>query len=189
MKKIVVIVIMSFLCTAAQAQKGSLEKRDFQIGAFTGLELSGVMEATVEHSASHTLSIETYSDVFDYLDVKVRGGILQIGFKNGGLPRAIQRKYRNLEILCKVTLPELNSLGLSGVTKVYVKDNFKTDRMNIELSGVTKADLLYMTCHDLDIEVSGVSELKMNGEAEQVNMEISGASKGFFVFEGKSITF
>jgi len=46
-----------------------------------------------------------------------------------------------------------------------------------------------MECSDLEVEVSGVSELKMNGQADQVNIEISGASKGFFVFEGKTVTF
>ncbi|HPW78662.1 MAG TPA: DUF2807 domain-containing protein [Bacteroidales bacterium] len=188
MKKLVAIFVTIFLCSAVQAQNG-LEKRKFQVEAFSGLELSGVMEATVERSASHTLFIETYPDVFEYLEVKVSRGVLHIGFIKGGLPRAIQRKYRSLEITCKVTLPVLSSLELSGVTKVYVKDDFKTDKMDIELSGVTKADLKYMECSDLEVEVSGVSELKMNGQADQVNIEISGASKGFFVFEGKTVTF
>ncbi|MDD2539015.1 MAG: DUF2807 domain-containing protein [Bacteroidales bacterium] len=180
---------MTFLCTAVLAQKESLEKRKFQVEAFSGVELSGVINATVEQSHAHSLSIETYSDVFEYLHVKVKNGILQIGFKNGGLPRSIQRKYRNLDISCKVTLPELKDIEMSGVTKLYVKDGFKTSAMNIELSGVSKAELKYLECNDLDIEVSGVCELRMNGQADQLDLEISGASKGFFVFDGKTITF
>lgn len=189
MKKLVILTIMTFLCTAVLAQKESLEKRKFQVEAFSGVELSGVINATVEQSHAHSLSIETYSDVFEYLHVKVKNGILQIGFKNGGLPRSIQRKYRNLDISCRVTLPELKDIEMSGVTKLYVKDGFKTSAMNIELSGVSKAELKYLECNDLDIEVSGVCELRMNGQADQLDLEISGASKGFFVFDGKTITF
>ena len=59
--------------------------------------------------------------------------------------------------------------------------------MNIELSGVSKAELKYLECNDLDIEVSGVCELRMNGQADQLE---SGDQRCFHgLFDGKTITF
>lgn len=189
MKKLLIITILSLLSTVALAQKEAIEKRNFQTGPFTGVELSGVVEATLEKSNAHSVSVETYGEVFDYLDVKVKNGILHIGFKNGGLPRSIQRKYRNLKVISKVTLPVLESVEMSGVTKLFARDRFKANELNIELSGVSNAEFEYIESTAMDVEISGVSKVQLYGDTEQLNLEISGASKGFFVLENKTLTF
>ena len=82
MKKLVILTIMTFLCTAVLAQKESLEKGNFRLRLFR----TGIVRSDKCHRGAitcHSLSIETYSDVFEYLHVKVKNGILQIGFKNG----------------------------------------------------------------------------------------------------------
>ncbi|MFA5768822.1 MAG: DUF2807 domain-containing protein [Bacteroidales bacterium] len=189
MKKILIITILSLLSNVAMAQKEAVEQRNFQVGPFTGVELSGVVEVTIEKSNSHSVSLETYGEVFDHLDVKVRNGILHIGFKDGGLPRSIQRKYRDLKIISKVTLPVLENVEMSGVTKLFARDRFNSNELNIELSGVSHAEFEYIESAAMDIEISGVSKIQLYGVTEQLDLEISGASKGFFVFENKTITF
>ncbi|MFA5301543.1 MAG: DUF2807 domain-containing protein [Bacteroidales bacterium] len=189
MKKILIITILSLLSNVAMAQKEAVEQRNFQVGPFTGVELSGVVEVTMEKSNSHSVSLETYGEVFDHLDVKVRNGILHIGFKDGGLPRSIQRKYRDLKIISKVTLPVLENVEMSGVTKLFARDRFNSNELNIELSGVSHAEFEYIESAAMDIEISGVSKIQLYGVTEQLDLEISGASKGFFVFENKTITF
>jgi len=189
MKKIVTIIIISLFSTMTWAQQGSLEKRNFQVGAFSGIEVSGVVKVNVAKSPVHSLSVETYDDVFQYLDIEVRDGNLHIGIVNGGIPKQVQRKYKGLDIECEVTLPELRSIEMSGVTKMYVRDPFATGVMKIELSGVTYAELKQITCDNLDIEISGVSEIQLHGITDQLDLEISGASKGYFGLEGKTITF
>lgn len=189
MKKIFTIIILSLLSTVALAQKGVLEKRNFQVDPFTGVELSGVVEVTMEKSNSHSVSLETYDEVFEYLEVYVKNGILHIGFKNGGVPRSIQRKYRDLKVTSKVTLPVLENVEMSGVTKLFARGRFTSKALNVELSGVSHAEFEYVESADMDIEVSGVSKIQLYGDAEQLNLEISGASKGFFAFENKTLTF
>ncbi len=189
MKKLLIITIFSLFSTVLLAQKEAMETRNFQIGPFTGIELSGVVEVTLEKSNSYSVSLETYGEVFDYLDVKVRNGILHIGFKNGGIPRSIQRKYRDLKVVSKVTLPVLESLEMSGVTKLFARDRFNSNKLNIELSGVSQAEFEYIQSTEMDIEVSGVSKIQLYGDTEQLKLEISGASKGFFVMENKTLTF
>ncbi|HPJ55820.1 MAG TPA: DUF2807 domain-containing protein [Bacteroidales bacterium] len=189
MKKLFIITILSLLSTIALAQKETLEKRNFQVDSFTGIAVSGVVEVTLEKSASHSVSLETYNEVFEYIEVKVRNGILHIGFKDGGVPRSIQRKYKDLKVTSKVTLPVLESVELSGVTKLFARDRFDSHDLNIELSGVSQAEFEYIESAAMDVEVSGVSKIQLYGETEQLDLEISGASKGFFVMENKSLTF
>ncbi|MDD2289461.1 MAG: DUF2807 domain-containing protein [Bacteroidales bacterium] len=189
MKKIVTIIFMTLFCTVALAQKETIEKRNIKVNPFSGVEISGIVNVTIEKSASHSLSVETYNQIFEYLDIKVRNGVLSIGIVNGGIPKAVQRKYKNLEVICRITMPELKSIGMSGVTKLYVRDPFVTGSMNIELSGVTHAEIKQIECSDLQVEISGVSDIQMHGLTEQLNLEISGASKGFFGLDGKTITF
>ncbi len=190
MKKITtLLIILTLACVPAFAQKWDMEKREFQPGSFTGVDLSGIVHVVIEKAETHTLSVETYADVFQYLEVTNRNGILHIGLKNGKLPRSIERKYRGLQILCKVTLPELKWVHTSGVVRLSVGDAFRTDSMKIELSGVTKIDVKYLECNELDIEASGVSEISMYGQTDQLNVELSGASKGYFSLEGKTLTF
>jgi hypothetical protein len=189
MKKILIVTILSLLSTVALAQKEAVEKRNFQVGPFTGIEISEVVEVTVEKSSSHSVSVETYDEVFEYLEVNVKKGILHIGFKDGGIPRSIQRKYRDLKVISKVTLPVLESVELSGVTKLFARDRFHSKELNIELSGVSHAEFEYIESAAMDIEVSGVSKIQLYGATEQLDLEISGASKGFFVLENKTLTF
>jgi hypothetical protein len=188
MKKLFIITILSLLSTVALAQKEAIEKRNFQTGPFTGVELSGVVEVTLEKSNAHSVSLETYGEVFDYLDVKVKNGILHIGFKNGGLPRSIQRKYRNLKVISKVTLPVLESVEMSGVTKLFARDRFKANELNIELSGVSNAEFEYIESTAMDVEISGVSKgffVMENKTLTFADIEISGSGEG--TFEGKAI--
>mgnify|MGYP002408243207 CR=1 FL=1 len=180
---------MTLFCTVALAQKESVEKRNFKVEPFSGVEISGVVKVTIEKSPSHSVSVLTYNEVFDYLDIEVRKGVLYIGIVDGGIPKSVQRRYKNLEIECTLTMPELRSIGMSGVTKLYVRDPFVTNSMNIELSGVTFAEIKQIECNDLQVELSGVSDIQMYGVTEQLDLEISGASKGFFGLVGKTITF
>ena len=180
MKKIVTIIFMTLFCTVALAQKETIEKRNIKVSPFSGVEISGIVNVTIEKSPSHSLSVETYNQVFEYLDIKVRNGVLSIGIVNGGIPKAVQRKYKNLEVICRITMPELKSIGMSGVTKLYVRDPFVTGSMNIELSGVTHAEIKQIECNDMQVEISGVSDIQMYGLTEQLN---------FFGLDGKTITF
>lgn len=182
-------VLLTLVSTLAFAQKEVIEKRQFQPGIFTGVDLSGIVHVVIEKSDVHTLSVETYANVFDYLKVTNRNGVLCIGLQDGGLPKSIQRKYKDLEVLCKVTLPELKWIQTSGVVHLSVRDAFRTDKMEIELSGVTKVDMKYLECNELEIEVSGVSEISLYGQTDQLSAELSGASKGYFSLEGKTLTF
>jgi hypothetical protein len=189
MKKSAVVVLFALIWLPLQAQKNVPETRHFQVANYTGIETSGIVHVVVEKADEYALSIETYPEVFPYLDVQVKNGILRIGLIDGGLPKSIHRKYRDLKVLCKVKLKDLNRLQTCGVAKIYVRDSFYTKEMKIELSGVSEIDIQDVECNVLDIEISGVSELSVYGKTEELQAEISGASKGYFYLEGKTITF
>lgn len=189
MKKSAIIILLALFALPLQAQKGTPEKRDFQVAHFSGIQASDIVQVVVEKADEYALSIETPPEIFKYLDIQVRDGILHIGLIRGGLPRSIQKKYRNLEILCKVKLKELDWLQTGGVAKIYVRDPFRTNKMKIELSGVSEIDAKQVDCNELSVEISGVSELTFYGKTEELRSEVSGASKAYFYLEGKTITF
>ena len=120
MKRTATLFVLLTLVSTLACSKEVIEKGSFQPGIFTGVDLSGIVHVVIEKSDVHTLSVETYADVFDYLKVTNRNGVLCIGLQDGGLPKSIQRKYKDLEVLCKVTLPELKWIQTSGVVHLSV---------------------------------------------------------------------
>lgn len=189
MKKMVTVGLMLLVSTLSFAQHPGLESRNFKVSSFSGLEISGIFDVTLVQSSNFSVKVETHPELFEYLEVYVKGDVLHLGYKNGGIPKHIQRKYNNMEIQAKVSMPVIRNLEMSGVTKLTTNDSFRTTDMSIELSGVTKVNFGYLECLNLNAELSGVSKIDMKVKAEELNLEASGASKAFLTFEEKIITF
>lgn len=189
MNKMFTVGLMLLVSTLSFAQNRGLESRNFKVSSFSELEISGVYDVTLVKSNNFSVKVETHPELFEYLEVTVKGNKLHLGYKDGGIPKHLQKKYNNMEIIASVSMPVICNLEMSGVTKLTTKDTFKTTDMSIELSGVTKVDFGFLECLNLEAELSGVSKIEMKVKTEELDLEASGASKAFFTFEEKNITF
>lgn len=75
-----------------------------------------------------------------------------------------------------ITLPELNSITISGVGKVRSDSTIRTNSLRISISGDGKVNLP-IDVNRLEIGISGIGKLELSGKANTVETNISGSGK------------
>lgn len=117
------------------------------VADFKGIDVGGVFQ--VEVTAGKEFSVEVVADdnLLPYIKTQVERGVLRI--------ETTDRIDSETPLLVRISAPDITSVEVSGVAKV-------------ELAGVKNSSL--------EIDTSGASKLKIEGETSHVKLEVSGSS-------------
>ena len=128
--------------------RGSMETHTIRASNFTGLHISGGYELVFRQTANASVSMYIQSNLFEYVETEVRGGVLYISstrnFNTGS--RNTPRLY--------VNAPDLNLLSVQGAVE---------------------ADIV-LEVAELEIDVSGAASVNLQGSAEILNISSAGAA-------------
>src|SRR5688500_14759325 len=82
---ILIPVLMLGACSIGEASEGSGQRgsREFQVGAFDRISLTGSSNVVVTVGGAPSVRAEGDSALLEKLEVKVENGILRIGYKKG----------------------------------------------------------------------------------------------------------
>ena len=103
----------------------------------------------------------------------------------------MRNNNRNIEgIKVYLQMPTIENLDLSGASSLKAMGSFKTDELDVELSGASSISGLVISGNDLSLDCSGASTLNLKGDFKTIEAEISGASEivlnsNSTVFEGE----
>ena len=107
------------------------------------------MVVQVNQADSYSVTVSTYENVFEHLDISQSGKTLSIHLTRGS--------YSNTATKVTITMPEL---------------------LGFKLSGASKGDIQgFKSSSDFELTVSGASRLNVNMETGRTEMDISGASR------------
>ncbi len=129
--------------------KGDIISKQFDFKDFNAIQAGSAIEVQVNQADTYGVTISTYENIFDHLDVTQSGKTLDIHLKSGSFGRT--------DIKAVITMPELASFDLSGASKGNVQG--------------------FKATNDLTLKVSGASQLTLNKEAGKTTADVSGASK------------
>jgi len=148
------------------------EKKDFK--NFTSLDISSAFEVDITQSSMYSVEISADEDLFDYIEVTQTGSELKIYLS----PRHIFTDFtlgsRVLE--AKISMASLHGLELSGASKGTVTGFRSASPLMLNVSGATTLKLVNITAGDTECEVSGASKLTGNLTAGYAYFNVSGAS-------------
>ncbi len=166
MKKIFsIVVIMTFMVSIGMSQS----KINIDADDFTGISFGVAGNLTLEQGNSFKVVLEGDEDLLDAIEVKVRDGRLTIRKPNW-------RQARNEKLTVYVTMPEIESLSVSGSGTLTNKGSLKCDKLKIGLSGSGDVELDGLTANILDIGISGSGGVNLEGNgAEDASISISGS--------------
>ncbi len=133
---------------------------------FKGVEAGGAFEIEVTAQAENGLEIDGDDNILPLIKTEVRGGVLHIGSDKGfNVSEPIQ---------IKISTKDIQSLDLSGASQAIVK-NIKNDRFEIDVSGASNIKIQGETA-SLKIDSSGASKIDCEKlTARSVNVSTSGA--------------
>ena len=161
--------------------------KEYKFGKITSIEASSVYDIEVTQGNSGTVKV-VYDEFFkDRLMVNYINGKLNLEVAS----TKMRNNNRNIEgIKVYLQMPTIEDLDLSGASSLKAMGSFKTDELDVELSGASSISGLVISGNDLSLDCSGASTLDLKGDFKTIEAEISGASEivlnsNSTVFEGE----
>ncbi|WP_430899705.1 MULTISPECIES: head GIN domain-containing protein [unclassified Paraflavitalea] len=181
MKSVVFALVGMFTVAVASAQKvindPNIETRKVS-GSFHAIRVSNSVDLYLSQANEEAVAVSA-TDVESRNRIKtdVVDGVLKIyidaehqWWKQNG-----KKKFR-----AYVSVKSIDKLVSSGASDVYVSGVLKGEKLNLELSGASdfKGSVDFTT---VDANISGASDIEINGKVNKLKVEASGASdfKGF----------
>lgn len=144
--------------------------QNFDLEGFKGIEVGGTFHVLINQGDKYDIEFmaEREKDIED-LNVRLNGSELDIDFRD--------RFFRNRgKVLVYITMPNLESLDISGASKMKVLGFENVSNLDVDISGASNAKL-DIEAKNLKVDASGASKLEVRGRVDDVELDISGASR------------
>jgi hypothetical protein len=158
---------------------GNVVVQERQVSDFNEIMITGVGRVFVTQGDTESLSIETDDNLMEYIETRVRGNTLEIGFTDdtsfspGGGRKILEPTDG---FVFRITAVELKGISLSGAARFEV-EKLKTDQLDVNLSGAGDIRVEDLNANQLDVVVSGAGDVELSGKVEEQQVNLSGLGR------------
>ena len=146
---------------------GDWKKEAFNLSDFKNIDLQDNFEVRLKQG-DFSVEVEAESNIMEYLKVENADGYLILGSKKGFKLKSSEdpRVY--------ISMPDVNVITVSGVGKFRSEGNFKTENLEVMISGAADMEL-DLECTTLKTRISGAGDISLRGSADYFSTSNSGA--------------
>ncbi len=148
---------------------GKIVTKEMNFTDFTYLEIGSVFEVEIVESGSYLTAITADDNLFDYIKVSQEGETLKIRLTP-------TYNYSGVTLRAKITMPKISGLHLYGATKGTIKGFQSSNNFNLQLSGASHLDM-DMGAGDTKFEISGATGVTGTLEAQDIEFRVSEAGR------------
>jgi hypothetical protein len=157
---------------------GNIITKDYDVSGFNGVTLAGFGDVYITQGETEELSVETDDNLFDQLDIQVRGDELILSMK----PNVNLDPSKS--IIYHLTVKDLNNITLAGSGNIY-SDPIQTSDMKILLAGSGNIEVKGLSGDGLDINLAGSGNITVEQiDVTSVDTSINGS--GDIRLDGKA---
>ena len=164
-----------------KASKNYVTKQ-IKVSDFDQIAVSGSLDVTyTQQSGKPKVEIYTSDNIVDLLDIYVKNGKLNLGFKKN-----VKVSYNKLEI--RVTSEDLNAVNVAGSGDFKFTNGLKTDQLKMNVAGsgdITASNKQCSQVFTANVAGSGDIECK---QLKAADMDISVAGSGDLKIENALVT-
>lgn len=164
-----------------KASKNYVTKQ-IKVSDFDQIAVSGSLDVTyTQQSGKPKVEIYTSDNIVDLLDIYVKNGKLNLGFKKN-----VKVSYNKLEI--RVTSEDLNAVNVAGSGDFKFTNGLKTDQLKMNVAGsgdITASNIQCSQVFTANVAGSGDIECK---QLKTADMDISVAGSGDLKIENALVT-
>ena len=164
-----------------KASKNYVTKQ-IKVSDFNQIAVSGSLDVTyTQQSGKPKVEIYTSDNIVDLLDIYVKNGKLNLGFKKN-----VKVSYNKLEI--RVTSEDLNAVNVAGSGDFKFTNGLKTDQLKMNVAGsgdITASNIQCSQVFTANVAGSGDIECK---QLKAADMDISVAGSGDLKIENAQVT-
>jgi hypothetical protein len=173
-KFFITLTVLAIAVISANAEE---KTKTYDFGDITGINAGYNYQIHITEGRSGKVKVVYDENMEKYLDVEYSVASKRL---NLFMSDDIQRLFRNRSydpIHVYVEMDDISIINLSGAVKADFKGTFKTESLDMELSGASSASGLEISGHTLEVECSGASNLDMTGRfSNEIEIDLSGAS-------------
>lgn len=162
----IAMIMMIMVVSVSWAQ--NREKRD--VSGFNELSISSAFLVEISVGNTESLEIEADDRYMDDIITEVRGGKLFIKLRDSR-----GRRRMNSSPKAYLTVKSLDRIEASGAVKVETRDELKTNKLEIQLSGASVLDL-QVDVKELYLQASGACVINIEGTATEQTVKTNGAT-------------
>lgn len=156
---------------------GSVEERNMEIGTFTGIEVGGSIQVTIEKGPEQKITVSAQPQLIDLLNTEVKGNVWNI--------RTSQCWSSDSEYTVHIVTPSLlNSIDVHGSSDVHSDDVFDTGSTELSTGGSGSITVSGINGKKLELQISGSGTITIRGTCSELNASLSGSGD----LNGKELT-
>lgn len=164
-----------------KASKNYVTKQT-KVSDFNQIAVSGSLDVTyTQQSGKPKVEIYTSDNIVDLLDIYVKNGKLNLGFKKN-----VKVSYNKLEI--RVTSEDLNAVNVAGSGDFKFTNGLKTDQLKMNVAGSGDITASNIQCsQEFTANVAGSGDIECK-QLKAADMDISVAGSGDLKIENALVT-
>jgi hypothetical protein len=192
-----VAIWVRLVADPAPALSGERAPDSYDYSGFTGVDVMGQWEVAVERGDAWRVAIDVPEELRDDIEVELEGDELSFGYAGGwcaGCFPAGSTLRDGDTLKATVTMPELESLDLSGATKLSFSGfdgaslsldmsgasdvhgaASRFDSLILDKSGAGNLDLADVTVTHAEVDISGAGNVTLRMGGGRLSGEMSGA--------------
>jgi hypothetical protein len=170
MKKFILSGMAALLLFSGYSQSGDSNLQTRKITGFQGVEVSGGIDLYLSNGPESVAISASSASTRDHIKTEVVKGTLRIYLDNNW-----SKGWGNLKMKAYVSLPDLKNLGASGGSDIFFQNQITAADLDIHLSG--GSDLKgKLNANHLVINQSGGSDVDLSGNVQNLKVDASGGS-------------
>lgn len=164
-----------------KASKNYVTKQ-IKVSDFNQIAVSGSLDVSyTQQSGKPKVEIYTSDNIVDLLDIYVKNGKLNLGFKKN-----VKVSYNKLEI--RVTSEDLNAVNVAGSGDFKFTNGLKTDQLKMNVAGSGDITASNIQCsQEFTANVAGSGDIECK-QLKAADMDISVAGSGDLKIENAQVT-
>lgn len=174
MKKFVSVLFLSILVFIAAAQKTindpNAELRT--VPSFHALYISDAFDIILTQGNEESIAVSASDKkMVPYITSEVTNGVLRLGFKNEK-----NSWFKNRKLRAYISVKNLDELKVGGASDVKIEGTLSVSNLKLSFSGASDLSGKLMVNGSFNVNLSGASDLDIEGSAGEMNIDASGAS-------------
>ena len=153
----------------SSGQKGS---RDFQVGAFDKVALSGSPNVIVTVGGAPSVRAEGDTGLLEKLEISVVNGTLRIGYKKGNWSFGWRKDHGPVTV--RVSVPSLTGAEVAGSGDMKI-DKVEGGDFAGEIAGSGEIELASLSARNASFSIAGSGGVTAAGTAETADFSIAGS--------------
>lgn len=170
MKKYTALTLFAMLLSAGVLPAQQREVRN--VDTFTKISFGFPGKLYLKQGSPQKVELEGDQDVLEEVETEVSGGRLRIG-KEG--------KWfdwnNNERITVYITIPNIEGVAVSGSGDIIGQSKFKTDNLQLNVSGSGSLSMEVEANGGVDANVSGSGDMDLKGHFASFESDVSGSGK------------